>query len=74
MNSELSTGVAIFFQDVTNRKTAEGLLQEQRERFAFATDAAQLGYWFCDLPFDKLIWDTRVKEHFGLPPDGRRPA
>lgn len=65
----LDGGVAIFFQDVTNRKTAEGLLQEQRERFAFATDAAQLGYWFCDLPFDKLIWDTRVKEHFGLPPD-----
>ncbi len=41
----------------------------ERERFAFATEAAQIGYWFCDLPFDKLIWDHRVKEHFWLEPD-----
>jgi PAS domain S-box-containing protein len=40
-----------------------------RERFQFSTDAAQIGYWFCDLPFDKLIWDDRVKEHFWLPPE-----
>jgi PAS domain S-box-containing protein len=45
------------------------LLLEQQERFLFATDAAQIGYWFCDLPFDKLIWDPRVKEHFWLPPE-----
>ena len=44
-------------------------LAEARERFNFATDAAQIGYWFCDLPFDRLIWDARVKEHFWLPPD-----
>jgi PAS domain S-box-containing protein len=42
---------------------------ELRERFQFSTEAAQIGYWFCDLPFDKLIWDDRVKEHFWLPPD-----
>ena len=38
------------------------------ERYRFSTEAAQIGYWFCDLPFDKLIWDARVKEHFWLPP------
>ncbi len=47
----------------------EDLLRDHRERFAFATEAAQIGYWFCDLPFDKLIWDERVKEHFWLPPN-----
>jgi signal transduction histidine kinase len=31
--------------------------------------AARIGYWFCNLPFDQLIWDQRVKEHFWLPPD-----
>ncbi len=62
-------GVATFFQDITERKRTESLLWEQRERFDFATDAAQIGYWFCDLPFDKLSWDARVKEHFWLPPD-----
>jgi PAS domain S-box-containing protein len=62
-------GVATFFQDITERKLTESQLQEQRERFAFATHASQIGYWFCDLPFDKLIWDARVKKHFWLPPD-----
>ena len=59
-------GVATFFLDITERKRTQDQLQEQRERFAFATDAAQIGYWFCNLPFDKLIWDERVKEHFWL--------
>ena len=44
-------------------------LNDLRERFLFATEAGGIGYWFCDLPFDKLIWDRRVKEHFWLDPD-----
>ena len=44
-------------------------LADLRERFLFATDASGIGYWFCDLPFDNLIWDNRVKEHFWLAPD-----
>jgi PAS domain S-box-containing protein len=55
--------------DVTEKRAAENQIREQRERFEFATNAAQIGYWFCDLPFDKLVWDARVKEHFWLPPD-----
>ena len=49
--------------------SSEDLLRDYRQRFAFATEAAQIGYWFCDLPFDKLIWDERVKEHFSLAAD-----
>lgn len=45
------------------------LLDEQRDRFEFSTAASDIGYWFCDLPFDKLIWDSRVKNHFWLPPE-----
>ena len=55
--------------DLTSRKKAEEELLEQRERFSFATTAAQIGYWFCNLPFDKLVWDNCVKEHFWLSPD-----
>jgi PAS domain S-box-containing protein len=55
--------------DVTEKRAAENQIREQRERFEFATNAAQIGYWFCDLPFDKLVWDARAKEHFWLPPD-----
>jgi PAS domain S-box-containing protein len=55
--------------DITETKTAESTVREQRERFEFAADAGDIGYWFCDLPFDKLFWDERVKEHFWLPAD-----
>lgn len=55
--------------DITDQKAAEKLVAEQRERFEFATSAGEIGYWFCDLPFDKLVWDERVKEHFWLSAD-----
>jgi PAS domain S-box-containing protein len=55
--------------DVTERKRAEQALRQQRERFDLATQASELGFWFCDLPFDTLVWDARVKEHFWLSPD-----
>lgn len=54
---------------VTGYPSDEDLLRDHRERFAFATEAARIGYWFCNLPFNRLIWDERVKEHFWLPPD-----
>jgi PAS domain S-box-containing protein len=55
--------------DVTARKQAEETLRQERERFDVVAEAAQVGFWFCDLPFDKLVWDERVKEHFWLAPD-----
>ncbi len=56
-------------QSVDRHRNPEDLFRDDHERFAFATEAARIGYWFCDLPFDRLIWDDRVKEHFWLPPD-----
>ncbi len=56
-------------QDVTERKQAQESLRQQQERAEFVADASDVGFWFCDLPFDKLIWDKRVKDHFWLPPD-----
>jgi PAS domain S-box-containing protein len=49
-------------QDITDRKRAE-------ERFQFVRRASGVGFWYCDLPFDVLDWDERVKAHFHLPPD-----
>lgn len=63
------SGILVFGVDLTHRVHVDNALQEQRDRFEFATDAAQIGYWFCDLPFDQLSWDVRVKEHFWLAPD-----
>src|SRR5262245_11867364 len=53
----------------TERETSEEAVRRERERFQLVTEAAQVGIWFCDLPFDVLIWDSRVKEHFWLPPE-----
>ncbi|MBS1803066.1 MAG: PAS domain-containing protein [Acidobacteria bacterium] len=65
-NGTQLTGVVL---DITDQKNAEKLAAEHRERFEFAAGAGDIGYWFCDLPFDKLVWDERVKEHFWLQPD-----
>lgn len=62
-------GVATFFQDITDKKRTEEQLLEQKKRFEFATRAARIGYWFCDLPFDKLIWDATVREQFWVSMD-----
>ena len=57
--------------DVTARKEAERELHRSQERFNLVVDSADLGFWYCDLPFDELRWDTRTKDHFWLPPDAR---
>jgi PAS domain S-box-containing protein len=64
-------GVATFFQDITQRKRAEEQVQRDRERFELVSESTGVGFWFCDLPFDELAWDDRVREHFGLPPGTR---
>jgi PAS domain S-box-containing protein len=55
--------------DITQRKQTEETLRQHRDRFDLVAEASHVGFWFCDLPFDKLMWDKRVKEHFWLPPD-----
>lgn len=57
--------------DASHTIGVEAELDEQQERFAFATRAARIGYWFCNLPFDRLEWDETVKEHFWLPPEAQ---
>jgi PAS domain S-box-containing protein len=57
--------------DVTERKRAEERARAADERAEFVRRASGVGFWYCDLPFDELQWDERVKEHFHLPPDAR---
>lgn len=44
-------------------------LENLRNRFRRSASAINLGIWYCDMPFDILIWDDVVKEHFWLPKD-----
>jgi signal transduction histidine kinase/CheY-like chemotaxis protein len=56
------------------RADAEALtraLAESRSRAEYAVRLSGIGFWYCDLPFDELVWDARVKEHFFLPSSAR---
>lgn len=39
------------------------------QNLQFAIDAAQVGTFYCDWPFDKIIWNTLCEHHFFLEPD-----
>jgi PAS domain S-box-containing protein len=58
-------------RDVTARVAADRALAESRARVDYAVRLSGVGFWYCDLPFDELLWDARVKEHFFLPLDAR---
>ena len=66
---ELLARVQTHLEMARVRHEGEQALRQQRERFEMVAQASDVGFWFCDLPFDKLIWDNRVKEHFWLPSD-----
>jgi PAS domain S-box-containing protein len=55
--------------DITDRKRAEERAFHSREQLALVVKGANVGVWYCPLPFDRLIWDEKVKEHFHLSPD-----
>ncbi|MBD64745.1 MAG: hypothetical protein CME62_06035 [Halobacteriovoraceae bacterium] len=58
-------------RDITERKAAESALAELGQRFNRMTKSTGFGVWYCDLPFDELIWDHQVKEHFFIPPEDK---
>ena len=58
-------------RDITERAAAERALADSRARLDYAVRLSGIGFWHCDLPFDELLWDARVKEHFWLPPTAR---
>jgi len=69
-------GASKVARDVTGRKRADAALREteralaaDRARLDYSVRASGIGFWYCDLPFDVLQWDDRVKAHFWLPAD-----
>ena len=55
-------------RDITNRKQIENELIEANERFAFAADAAGLGFWTYDVETDSSRWDDQMYRLYGLAP------
>jgi PAS domain S-box-containing protein len=61
-------GIAIFFQDVTRQKVGEEETQEAAVRLRQALDAGHLGTWTWDKASDKLDFDERAAQLFGVKP------
>jgi signal transduction histidine kinase len=65
------SGVLVQGVDVTARAEADRALALDRARLDYATRLSGVGFWYCDLPFDELQWDERVKDHFFFSPTAR---
>lgn len=50
-------------------RKSEEMLLKILERQSIMLQATKIGIWYCDLPFNNLVWDNKVKEDFWLPPD-----
>jgi signal transduction histidine kinase len=57
--------------DVTSEAEADRTRALDRARLDYATRLSGVGFWYCDLPFDGLQWDERVKDHFFFDPTAR---
>jgi signal transduction histidine kinase len=65
------SGILVQGVDVTSRTAADRTLALNRARLDYATRLSGVGFWYCDLPFDELEWDERVKDHFFFSPASR---
>ena len=57
--------------DIHDQVSSEIEIEIMRQRFNRSAAATDLGVWYCDLPFDELIWNKEVKAHFFHPQDQR---
>ena len=60
---------AAFIRDISERKQIEEALRLGRSRMDLVLEGADVGLWYCPLPFGRLEWDQRVKQHFWLAPE-----
>ncbi|MDX2232269.1 MAG: PAS domain-containing protein [Leptolyngbyaceae cyanobacterium bins.349] len=56
---------------IIEQTRATQALRAQEERTRLATEAAQLGMWFWDIPKDELVWTDRCNVLFGFPPEAQ---
>lgn len=62
--------VAFVILDVTARREAQVQAERQEARLALALDVTGLGLWDFDFVADRVDWDARTRQLFGVPGDG----
>lgn len=62
-------GTFSLMTDITERRQAEEALRRSEQDLQLAVDAARLGTFYCEWPFDKILWNETCLHHFFLEPD-----
>jgi PAS domain S-box-containing protein len=60
---------AVSFTDTTERRQAEEQVRQSSQRFTLAAETVGMGVWEFDLTTQKLLWDKRVYQLYGLTPN-----
>jgi len=55
-------------KEISKRKKTELALRESEERLKLALDASNIGTWHWNIEEDRLYWDYRIYEMFGIDP------
>lgn len=63
-----ATGLQTTTRDISARKAAETALRGAQQRTELALAAAQVGIWEWNLVTDRVRWDKRMFELYGVPP------
>lgn len=67
-------GIAVYFQDISDRRRAEEGQRKAQAASARAQKLAQLGSWEFDLASSELAWSGETFRIFGLAPSERAPS
>jgi PAS domain S-box-containing protein len=59
--------LVVIYDDITQEKLSQQLIENKTNQLKLATEAAQLGVWFWDLKTDELLWDHRMREIYQVP-------
>jgi len=55
--------------DITERKETDEALSQISDRLQLATSAAKIGIWDLDVINNKLVWDDKMYQLYGIRPD-----
>jgi PAS domain S-box-containing protein/putative nucleotidyltransferase with HDIG domain len=62
----MPNGFIAVFDNITERKRAEGAVRLSEQRLSLATQSARMGIWDWDVVGDKLVWDAQMYELYGI--------
>lgn len=60
--------IAVFAQDITERKLAETSLEKSKKSLATAQEITSLGSWEWDVVTNEIVWSDQTYRNFGLEP------